>query len=106
MRRADGRAWCDFAFYIGGSAANTQYLASLENLPGCAGIKVFMGSSFGDLLADDDAVLQEILRQGHRRIAVHAEDETRLRQRKVIVETSGDIRQHPIWRDVLFVAMS
>lgn len=101
MRRADGRAWCDFAFYIGGSEANTQYLASLENLPGCAGIKVFMGSSFGGLLADDDTVLQQILRQGHRRIAVHAEDETRLRQRRIIVETSGDIRQHPIWRDEL-----
>ncbi|HRQ05916.1 MAG TPA: dihydroorotase [Nitrosomonas halophila] len=99
MHRAAGRAWCDYAFYIGGSAANTQHLAALEDLPGCAGIKVFMGSSFGDLLADDDAVLERILCQGSRRLAVHAEDEARLRQRRAIAEASGDVRQHPIWRD-------
>lgn len=40
---ARGRAWCDHAFYIGGSAVNAERLAELENLPGCAGVKVFMG---------------------------------------------------------------
>ncbi|TFY95186.1 dihydroorotase [Pseudomonas nabeulensis] len=96
---ASGRAWCDHAFYIGGSAVNAEQLLELENLPGCAGVKVFMGSSFGDLLADDTEVLRRILRHGRRRMAVHAEDETRLRERKAIVETSGDVRQHPVWRD-------
>ncbi len=100
LEAARGRAWCDHAFYIGGSAANADQLSVLENLPGCAGIKVFMGSSFGDLLADDEAVLRRILSQGRRRLAVHAEDEARLRQRKALVETSGDVRQHPEWRDV------
>lgn len=100
LEAARGRAWCDHAFYIGGSAANADQLSVLENLPGCAGIKVFMGSSFGDLLADDEAVLRRILSQGRRRLAVHAEDEARLRQRKTLVETSGDVRQHPEWRDV------
>ncbi|VFR47620.1 Dihydroorotase [plant metagenome] len=93
------QAWCDYAFYIGGSATNAEQLASLETLPGCAGVKVFMGSSFGDLLADDDAVLRRILRHGRRRLAVHAEDEARLRARKPIAEASGDVRQHPVWRD-------
>ncbi len=100
LEAARGRAWCDHAFYTGGSAANADQLSVLENLPGCAGIKVFMGSSFGDLLADDEAVLRRILSQGRRRLAVHAEDEARLRQRKALVETSGDVRQHPEWRDV------
>ena len=100
LEAARGRAWCDHAFYIGGSATNANQLSVLENLPGCAGIKVFMGSSFGDLLADDEAVLRRILSQGRRRLAVHAEDEARLRQRKALVETSGDVRQHPEWRDV------
>lgn len=100
LEAARGRAWCDHAFYIGGSAANADQLSVLENLPGCAGIKVFMGSSFGDLLADDEVVLRRILSQGRRRLAVHAEDEARLRQRKALVETSGDVRQHPEWRDV------
>ncbi|AKX45259.1 dihydroorotase [Thiopseudomonas alkaliphila] len=86
---ASGRAWCDHAFYIGGSAVNPEQLLELENLPGCAGVKVFMGSSFGDLLADDTEVLRHILRHGRRRIAVHAEDEARLRERKAIVETSA-----------------
>lgn len=97
---AEGRAWCDYAFYIGGSGVNADQLQVLETLPGCAGVKVFMGSSFGDLLADDDTVLRNILRHGHRRMAVHAEDEARLRQRKSIVEASGDVCQHPDWRDV------
>ncbi len=97
---ARGRAWCDYAFYMGGSAVNAEQLQSLEVLPGCVGVKVFMGSSFGDLLADEDAVLRSILRHGHRRMAVHAEDEARLRERRTLVEAGGDVRQHPHWRDV------
>lgn len=88
FQAARGRAWCDHAFYIGGSAVNAEQLAGLENLPGCAGVKVFMGSSFCDLLADEDDVLRRILRHGRRRMAVHAEDEARLRQRRVLVEAS------------------
>ncbi|RCS58124.1 dihydroorotase [Parvibium lacunae] len=97
---AQGRAWCDYAFYMGGSAVNAEQLDTLEMLPGCAGVKVFMGSSFGDLLADEDDVLRRILRHGKRRMAVHAEDETRLRERKALVEASGDVREHHHWRDV------
>ncbi len=96
---AQGRAWCDYAFYMGGSSVNAGQLAMLERLPGCAGVKVFMGSSFGDLLADDDAVLRRILQHGQRRLAVHAEDEARLRERKPLVETLGHVRDHPVWRD-------
>lgn len=97
---AHGRAWCDHAFYVGGSAVNAEQLAELENLPGCAGVKVFMGSSFGDLLADDEGALRRILRHGRRRLAVHAEDEARLRERKHIAVESSDVRLHPVWRDV------
>lgn len=101
LEAAQGRAWCDHAFYIGGSAVNAEMLGELELLPGCAGVKVFMGSSFGDLLADDEEVLRNILRHGRRRLAVHAEDEARLRERKPLVEESGDVVQHPVWRDEL-----
>ncbi|TVP89187.1 MAG: dihydroorotase [Pseudomonadaceae bacterium] len=100
LDRARGRAWCDHAFYIGGSAVNAELLPQLETLPGCAGVKVFMGSSFGDLLADEDAVLRNILRNGRRRLAVHAEDEARLKARKALVEGSADVTQHTVWRDV------
>ncbi|WP_322880480.1 dihydroorotase [Pandoraea sputorum] len=97
---ASGRAWCDYAFYIGGSASNAEQLSTLENLPGCAGVKVFMGSSFGDLLVDDERVLRRIVRHGRRRMAIHAEDDRRLRERKSIVEQSGDVTDHHVWRDV------
>ena len=99
LNLAQQHAWCDYAFYIGGSAANAEQLGILEQLPGCAGIKVFMGSSFGDLLAEEDDVLRNILRNGHRRLSVHAEDEARLRERRQLVEASGDVCQHPLWRD-------
>ena len=100
LSAAKNRAWCHYAFYIGGSSVNADHLASLERMPGCAGVKVFMGSSFGDLLADDDVVLERIIRNGQRRMAVHAEDESRLRARKHLVEGSADVRLHPFWRDV------
>jgi len=100
LQAAEGRAWCDYAFYIGGSQINATQLADLERLPGCAGVKVFMGSSFGDLLADEDAILRQILQHGQRRMSVHAEDEARLRERKTLVDASGDVRDHPHWRDM------
>ncbi|NLU98454.1 dihydroorotase [Marinomonas sp. UCMA 3892] len=96
---AKQQAWCNFAFYMGGSGANAEKLDKLEKLPGCSGVKVFMGSSFGDLLADDDDILRRIVAHGTRRMAVHAEDEARLKARKSIVETSNKITDHPVWRD-------
>jgi cell division septation protein DedD len=45
-------------------------------------------------------VLHRILRHGTRRLAVHTEDEARLRERKALVEASGDVCQHHHWRDV------
>ena len=48
------RMHCDFAFWVGGTRENAGDVAELERLPGAAGIKVFMGSSTGDLLVEDD----------------------------------------------------
>ena len=100
LDRAKGRAWCDHAFFMGGTAENADHLSGWERLPGCAGIKVFMGSSTGDLLADDDISVARILANGHRRAAFHSEDEPRLRERFALVEGGAPIDQHPVWRDV------
>lgn len=97
---AEQTAWCHYGFYAGASADNTALLPTLEATPGCAGIKVFMGSSFGSLLVDDDQVLRNTLSTCKRRIAVHAEDEARLKERKHIAEASGIVLSHPEWRDV------
>ena len=54
VRRGTGRMHCDFAFWVGGTRENARDVGELERLPGAAGIKVFMGSSTGDLLVEDD----------------------------------------------------
>ena len=101
LDRAKGRAWCDHAFFVGAAKENLNDLAKLERLPGCCGIKIFMGSSTGTLLVEDDETLLSVLSQGSRRIAVHSEDEYRLRERRKIVEAEGaSVHLHPEWRDV------
>ncbi len=99
-RRAKGRAWVDMAFYVGATAENAGTLGELEMLPACAGVKMFMGSSTGDLLVDDDASVARVLANGSRRMAVHCEDERRLRERFTIVEGGAKPAMHPEWRDV------
>src|SRR6201996_1266600 len=61
VKRAHHRMHCDFAFFIGGTRENTRDLPELERLPGCAGVKVFMGSSTGSLLVEDDDGVRDIL---------------------------------------------
>ena len=90
--------WCDHAFYMGGARDNIADLAELERLPGCCGVKVFMGSSTGSLLVEDDETLARILAAIRRRAAFHCEDEERLNARKD-ARVSGDPASHPVWRD-------
>jgi len=98
--RAAGRAWCDFAFFIGATDGNASKLGTLEVLPGAAGVKVFMGSSTGSLLVADDETLKRVLASGRRRVAIHAEDEARLEERKKLLDPSAGPAQHPHLRDV------
>ncbi|UCH75091.1 MAG: dihydroorotase [Rhodospirillales bacterium] len=99
IKRAGGRAWCDFAFFIGAAKENVNRLAGLEQLTGCCGIKVFMGSSTGSLLVAEKHVLREVMSRGRRRIAIHAEDEERLKARYEYALDGGKPYCHPIWRD-------
>ena len=92
------RMHCDFAFWVGGTAENIADLPELERLPGAAGIKVFIGSSTGNLLVEDDATLRRILKVIKRRSAYHCEDEPRLRERMGL-RVAGDPSSHPVWRD-------
>ncbi|MDP6344107.1 MAG: dihydroorotase [Alphaproteobacteria bacterium] len=99
LRRAKDRMWCDHAFYMGATAENADALGELERLPGCCGVKIFMGASTGDLLTEDDATLRRILAAVRRRCAVHAEDEPRLQERFALAEAAADPAAHPDWRD-------
>ncbi|MCA8942439.1 MAG: amidohydrolase family protein, partial [Planctomycetes bacterium] len=98
--RATGRSHADFAFFLGASPENADRLGEWEDLPGCCGIKVFLGSSTGTLLVRDDATLERVLRSGHRRVAVHSEDDYRLEERYAAMAADATVDQHPEIRDV------
>lgn len=98
LARAKDRMWTDHAFYIGGTHENADYLSDLERLPGCCGVKVFMGASTGDLLIADDEGVRKVLSNVRRRATFHSEDEYRLVERRGLART-GDWTSHPEVRD-------
>lgn len=98
VARATDRMFCDFAFYVGATRENIDQLAALERLPAAAGVKVFIGSSTGDLLIDDEESLARVLGAISRRAAFHSEDEARLNARKDL-RREGDPSSHSEWRD-------
>ncbi|HEX4078013.1 MAG TPA: dihydroorotase [Rhizomicrobium sp.] len=99
LARAAGRMHCDYAFYVGATPQNIGALGELERAPGVAGVKAFLGSSTGSLLLDREEDIASALQAGNRRMAVHSEDEERLRERKSLART-GEPGTHPLWRDV------
>lgn len=98
LDRARDRMWTDHAFYIGGTHENARFLGELERLPGCCGVKVFMGASTGTLLVADDDGVREVLRHVKRRATFHSEDEYRLAERRPLAR-AGDWTSHPEVRD-------
>ena len=79
-----------------------------RNWSGCpapAGVKVFMGSSTGSLLIEDDEGVRAVLKTIRRRAAFHSEDEYRLRER-MNLRVEGDPASHPVWRDATAALMA
>lgn len=99
--RAEQTSWTNYGFFIGATSENARELASLSDTPGCPGVKIFMGSSTGDLLVEQEATLRIILSSVKKRIAIHAEDEERLRERKIQIPSGANSSYHPVWRDDL-----
>ena len=93
------QAWCDMGLYVGGTRGNIAQLPELETTRGVCAIKVFAGSSTGDLMVEDDASLERVMRSGHRRIAYHSEDEYRLQARKHLFKSGDPYSRHMEWRD-------
>jgi dihydroorotase len=79
LKRASEKCLVNYGFFIGATPANLPDLREAQ--PTC-GIKIFMGSMRGDLLVDSEEVLDPIFAQGTRLIAVHAEDQARIRERR------------------------
>jgi dihydroorotase len=105
VKRGHHRMHCDYAFYVGATRENTKDLGELEMLPGICGVKVFMGSSTGSLLIEDDDGVRAVLKAIRRRAAFHSEDEYRLRER-MNLRIDGDPRSHPVWRDTTAALMA
>lgn len=98
LDRADGRAWCDYGFFVGATTENLADLIEYEQLPGSPGIKMFAGSSTGNLLVESESDQREVLKHGSRPVAIHSEDEPRLRDRKSQITPSGPA-DHFVIRD-------
>ncbi len=79
LQRASQKCLVNYGFFIGATSENLPDLQSAH--PTC-GIKIFMGSMHGQLLVDSETALEAIFSQGTRLIAVHAEDQTRINQRR------------------------
>jgi len=92
-------AWCDMGLYVGAAKSNIPELATLELERGVCGVKVFAGSSTGDLLVDDDASIEAVMRSGRRRVSYHSEDEARLQARKGLFKLGDPYACHMEWRD-------
>jgi dihydroorotase len=92
-------AWCDMGLYVGGTKTNIPGLPVLESRRGVCAIKIFAGSSTGDLMVEDDEHLELVMRSGRRRIAYHSEDEYRLQARKSLYKSGDPYASHMAWRD-------
>lgn len=98
VARARETSWVDFGFFIGATNENAESLAQWELLEGCAGVKMFCGSSTGTLLVDKPENQRRVLKSGRRRVACHSEDEARLKERKDLF-AGKPVQFHPEWRD-------
>ena len=94
---AQNRMYCNYAFYFGATADNANELADLKNLEGCCGIKLFAGSSTGNLLVADEKDIEIVFQNSSKVVAVHSEDEAILNINKKLIK-HGDVHSHPIWR--------
>ena len=106
LRTAAKKCVSNYGFFIGATEDNIEDLqeavGTKDNpvaIPGICGIKIFMGSSTGTLLVSDRTKLERIFTETAGLIAVHAEDEERMNERKKLVEGRTDIAAHAYYRD-------
>jgi dihydroorotase len=96
---AKNRMHSNYAFYFGATPDNTDQLAQLKNVEGCCGVKLFAGSSTGNLLVDKEADIEKVISSSDRIVSIHSEDEDIIKLRKKFIK-KGDVSSHPDWRNV------
>ena len=95
---AKNRMYCNYGFYFGATAENAKDLGDLKDLEGCCGIKLFVGSSTGNLLVAHENDIEQVFKNSSKVVAVHSEDEEILNLRKKLI-IEGDVHSHPLWRN-------
>ncbi len=94
-------SWANYGFYFGATNENLKALRTLDTRKAC-GIKVFMGSSTGNMLVDDEKTLAAIFSESPLLIATHCEDEETIKANtQYYREKHGDsipFHFHPIIR--------
>ena len=98
LKAAKDRMFCNYAFYFGATPNNMKELASVNTLEGCCGVKLFAGSSTGNLLVSQEKDIEKVISNSSKIISVHSEDENILLSRKKFIK-EGDVTSHPVWRN-------
>jgi dihydroorotase len=96
LDRAARKSLANFGFFVGATSEN---LPDLQTATPACGIKIFMGSQHGALLVDDETHLDPIFATGTRLIAVHAEDQARINERKKEYAGTTDPAMHSVIQD-------
>ncbi|MGV3485245.1 MAG: dihydroorotase [Planctomycetaceae bacterium] len=94
---AAARSLVNFGFYIGATTDNVAELNRVSDLPG---IKIFIGSSTGNLLVDEQEALERIFAETTLPICAHCEDETTVRANAARLAGTRDVADHSRIRDV------
>ena len=97
---ASKKAVTHHGFFIGATTNNVSDLQSVQGMDGICGIKIFMGSSTGNLLVHEQKHLENIFANTGGIIATHAEDEIRLQSRIAEYKHRTDIAAHAECRDI------
>ena len=100
---AEKNSFVNYGFYIGVSSNNLDDVLNVDSRKTC-GIKLFMGSSTGNMLVDDDEILNKLFAESRLPIVVHAENEKRILEHTERIKSeygnSPPISVHPMIRDV------
>ncbi|QXP60329.1 dihydroorotase [Olleya sp. HaHaR_3_96] len=98
---ASKKAWANYSFMFGGTNDNLDEILKVDKRD-VAGLKLFLGSSTGNMLVDNPEVLEKIFKSTDLLISVHCEDEATIKKNlEIYKERYGDdipVNFHPIIR--------
>lgn len=96
LKLAAANSAVNYGFYIGATPDNLSDLKSAQRTPG---IKIFIGSSTGDLLVDDQEALERIFSETTLPLTAHCEDESTVRINRERIGATSNVADHSKIRD-------